>query len=296
VSHRKQPLLALESPFPAEHSMLRLMEPPRSSPDVLWQQLFDGTYDKPFILDSGRLRCLHFDLDAVQSAMLLSDPDRLSLAYTRKMMAFLLFKDSPARILMLGLGGGSLAKFCYRHLPQAAITAIELNRDVIALREDFLIPADDDRFRVICADSANYIALRGEDKDVILADACNRTGVAPQLEDVEFYQNAWRRLTPGGVFVMNLCGDRARYASHLAKIRQVFGEFMTLPVPRSNNLIVLALKQDDARIVWEELEARARVLKRRFRLEFPRYVRRLALDWKMRGWRPIFAPANEPGS
>jgi len=54
----------------------------------------------------------------------LDDPYALCLAYTRKMMAFLLFNSQPRRILQLGLGGGSLAKFCYKHLPDASITAV----------------------------------------------------------------------------------------------------------------------------------------------------------------------------
>jgi spermidine synthase len=197
--------------------VLRLLEPSSSCRSSLWQRLFDGTYDKPFILDTGRLRCLQFDLEAVQSAMYLDDPYRLSLAYTRKMMAFLLFKDAPHRMLLLGLGGGSLAKFCYRRLPGTAITAVEVNPDVIALRNAFLVPDDDDRFRVVRADSANYVAELGPGKDVILADACNRAGTAPALDAIEFYQSAWRCLSPGGVFVMNLCGDRSRLHRTLPK-------------------------------------------------------------------------------
>jgi spermidine synthase len=283
-------LLQLETPFPAAHGMLRLLEPPRSCKNALWQRLFDGTYDKPFILDSGRLRYLHFDFDAVQSAMHMEDPNRLSLAYTRKMMAFLLFKDTPRRILLLGLGGGSLAKFCYRHLPSSAITAVEVNSDVIALREAFLIPTDDERFRVVHAESANYLADLGPGKDVILADACDRTGIAPQLRAIEFFQSAWRRLSPGGVFAMNLCGDRSQMTSHLAKIRQVFGEYMTLPVRRDGNLIVFAFKEDRLKIRWGQLEARAAELERQFGLAFPRFVRRIALDWKLRSWDRLPAP------
>src|SRR6185312_17068474 len=121
-------------------------------------------------------------------------------------------------------------------LPSTAITAVELNPDVIALRRAFRIPADDDRFRVIHADSLSYIAGVGPGKDVILADACDRTGVARELQSVEFYQGAWRRLSPGGVFVMNLCADRLSAASLLAKIRHVFGEFMTLRVRSDGNV------------------------------------------------------------
>lgn len=99
------------------------------------------SYNKPFIMDTGRERSLHFDVFAVQSAMDLDDPYRLSLPYTRKMMAFLLFNGAPRRILLLGLGGGSLAKFCYRHLASAAITVVEVNPEVIAFRDAFFIPA-----------------------------------------------------------------------------------------------------------------------------------------------------------
>src|SRR5262245_31692994 len=106
MNPRRPPLLTIESPFPAEHSMLRFLEPPGTCTNTLWTRLFDVTYRKPFIVDSRLKRFLHFDLDAVQSAMDLQRPDRLCLSYTRKMMAFLLFNRAPRRILLLGLGGG----------------------------------------------------------------------------------------------------------------------------------------------------------------------------------------------
>src|SRR4029077_17997449 len=85
VSRTTPRLLAMESPFPEPHCMLRFLEPPDSCRKLLWERLFDGTYDKPFIVDSGLRRYLHFNFDAVQSAMHLENPDKLSLAYTRKM-------------------------------------------------------------------------------------------------------------------------------------------------------------------------------------------------------------------
>jgi spermidine synthase len=282
-------LLALESPLPERHAMLRLLEPPGSCRKSLWESVLDRTYNKPFIVDHGSRRFLHFDLDAVQSVMHLEHPDRLSLAYTRKMMAFLLFNRTPARILLLGLGGGSLAKFCYRRLPRADLTAVEVNPDVIALREAFRIPSDDERFRVIHADGADYVARLRLTKDVILADACNRVGIAPELDAIEFYQHAYRCLSHGGVFVTNLCSDIDGCAAHVAKIRAVFGdELMTLRVRRYGNVVVFAFKEGHAQIDWEQMAAAAASLKRKFGLDFPRYVRRIALDWKLRRGQPVF--------
>jgi spermidine synthase len=108
--------LVLESPYPEDGTTFHFLEPPDKDKFALWVQLCEGRYDKPFILDCGSRRFLHLDLNAIQSAMQINDPNRLSLAYTRKMMAFLLFKPAPARILLLGLGGGSLAKFCHQRL------------------------------------------------------------------------------------------------------------------------------------------------------------------------------------
>jgi spermidine synthase len=287
---RKPAMLAMESPFPEAHSMLRFLEPPGSCPQALWERLFDGTYDRPFIVDNGRRRFLHFDLDTVQSAMELEHPTRLALAYTRKMMAFLLFNRAPERILLLGLGGGSLAKFCYTHLGPTTLTAIEANPDVIALREEFCIPANDARFRVIHAEAAAYISDLASCKDVILADACDREGVAPELSSVEFYRNARRCLAPGGVFVTNICGDPDARAAHLVKLRNAFDdEFLTLPVGQTGNIIVLAFREARLSVPWNRLEADASRLKRRYGLDFPRYARRMALDVKLRRWQHVFA-------
>ena len=66
------------------------------------------------------VRSLHIGSDTIQSAMRLARPNDLELAYTRSMMAFLLFTERPARVLMIGLGGGSLAKFIYHRMPRGA--------------------------------------------------------------------------------------------------------------------------------------------------------------------------------
>jgi hypothetical protein len=87
---------------------------------------------------------------------------------------------------------------------------------------------------------------------------------------------------------MNLCGDRPNTLTHLAKIRHVFGEFLTLPVQADGNIVVFAVKEDPPEIRWQHLEERAVELKPQFGLEFPRFVRRMALVWKLRRWDRLF--------
>jgi spermidine synthase len=277
-------LLELASPAPLPAGRLRLLEPTDSSESTLLQRLIEGSYDKPFIQDCGPLRYLHFDLDDVQSVMRHDDPDALCLAYTRKMMAFLLFNPEPRRVLLLGLGGGSLAKFCYRHLPGARITALEIDPHVLALREEFQVPPDDERFRVVQGDGVEYIARRGRTgrsrsaapEDVILVDACDRNGLSPTLSSPELYTNLSRRLSADGVLVMNVCGEELAMENHLGRIRGVFGDrLISLPAREDGNLIVLGFKK--APPTWDgaELDRYARKLEQRFGLAFPRYARQM---------------------
>jgi spermidine synthase len=277
LTRRRSPrLLSIESLVPDANVMLRLLEPPGSCHATLLDRVYSGSYDKPFIVDNGPRRFLHFGFDAIQSAMELSNPQRLALAYTRKMMAFLLFNRAPKRVLLIGLGGGSLAKFCYANLPDAHLTAVEANQDVISLRNEFGIPADDDRFCVINADGATHISESRRRKDVILADACDRKGTAANLGSVEFYRSARNRLSAAGIMVVNVCGDKDSTAAHLANLREAFdGELLLLEVHEDNNLIVFAFKSRRPDISARRIETSASDLKQRFRLDFPRFARRL---------------------
>jgi spermidine synthase len=277
MKRRSPQLLKIESPFPDANVMLRLLEPPGSCHVELRERVYSGCYNKPLIVDYGRRRCLHFDFGAIQSVMELSNPQRLALAYTRKMMTFLLFNRTPKRILLLGLGGGSLAKFCYSELPQASLTAVEVNQDVISLRNEFVIPADNHRFRVIQADGAAYLSAPTHHTDVILVDACDRKGIASEIDSVEFYRNARSRLSPDGVFVVNVCGDKASTAAHLAKLCDAFeDELLALHVQQDGNVIVFGFKGRRPEVRRARLDASARDLKRQFRLDFPKYARNIS--------------------
>lgn len=125
-------------------------------------------------------------------------PDALDLRYTQKMMAFLLFNEKPEHIVMLGLGGGSLAKYCYRHLPNARISVVEINPEVIALRSYFNIPQDDSRFQVVCGDGARFIAEEKAPIDVLLIDAFDEQGIAPSMTHQSFLEGAYDHMAKDG--------------------------------------------------------------------------------------------------
>jgi spermidine synthase len=208
--------------------------------------------------------------------MLLDDPHALVAPYTRKMMAFLLFRPAPRHVLMIGLGGGSLAKFCYRHLPRTRITVVEISAEIIALRDEFAIPPDDERFEIIHDDGAAFLNKAQLVPDVVLIDAFDADGVSPSLAESDFYERVSRSMTPEGVLVLNLSGMTSRYPAHIEKVRAAFrGPIRLVPVDREDNVLLFAFSGQQPPDLSDFLQNRARYLERSMGLEFSRYLERL---------------------
>jgi spermidine synthase len=115
------------------------------------------------------------------------------------------FKKKIRRIGMVGLGGGSIPKYCYRNFPNTDISVAEINSEVIAVRDRFFVPKDDDRFRVHCEDGAEFVARHPAQFDVLFVDGYDEKGQPPQLCDVKFYGDCYRALTLHGMLIVNIC-------------------------------------------------------------------------------------------
>jgi spermidine synthase len=191
----------------------------------------------------GGRRTLEFAPGDVQSEMQLARPHALVLAYLRAMMCFALFVARPRHILMVGLGGGSLAKFCYRHFPQARITVVELRADVIALRDQFHVPPDDARFAVVHADAADYMGRWPASADVLLVDGFDAAGLPPALGSASFYAACRRTLREGGVLVANVFSYDPQYKALVARLRAAFdGRLAWFDGIAGNNHLLFAVK------------------------------------------------------
>jgi spermidine synthase len=279
------PWLEFESPWACQPGTVRVRQPKQGvTRDELAKRAWRDELTQPYIFDSLYERRMHFTNQATQSAMLLADPDALIAQYTRKMMAFLLFNPNPRHIVMIGLGGGSLAKFCYRHLPRSRITVVEISEDVIALREEFCIPKDDERFRVVHEDGARYVERLEEPMDVLLIDAFDADGIALSLAKSDFYASAARQLTETGMLVMNFWGPCARYVDNLVQARAAFGHTLVLG-PRSgdHNDLLVGFKQLPPHAITDELESVAHSLQMRLKLVFPRYLRLICQGHSLAG-------------
>ncbi len=270
------PILEIASPFAPEHARIRVLESPDADRTALAERLLGGTYDKPFIADDGTTRALHFCWRYVQSRMRIDEPVALQMSYTRMMMSFLLFHTNPRALLLLGLGGGSLAKYCHRHLPEARIVVVENNRDVLALRDEFAVPPDDQRFRVVEGDAGAFVAACRDRYHVVLMDAFDRHGLAPGLGRREFYDELRSRMHPNGTLVANVAGLRAERRNYIEAMRSAWGDnILVLPVEEDDNDVVFAFCDPTFEPRWRWIDGQVQAMRRRYGIEFPAFARQL---------------------
>ncbi|WP_129776811.1 fused MFS/spermidine synthase [Peristeroidobacter soli] len=232
--------------------------------------------DAPAIIETTSERLLRFSGDALQSRMRIDDPYALVAPYTRQMMSFLLFDPDPEHVLLIGLGGGSMAKFCYRYLPNARITVVEVDERVIAMRDAFLVPPNDHRFRVVHDDGARYVSQCERPANAVLIDAFDQNGVTPSLATPTFFDFVSRLLAPKGVAIMNLHGKRQRYTDHLQCAKAIFGTRTLLTqVTGADNALLYALAAGGAPPSARHLSLRARHLQATMPLNFRHYLKRI---------------------
>jgi spermidine synthase len=224
------------------------------------------------------LRSLHLGTTTVQSTMRIADPVDLVLSYTRAMMGFLLFRPKPRHVFMVGLGGGSLAKFVWHRLPGSRVTVVENSAQVIsAARGFFEVPPDGDRLRVIHGDGREWVRHPQAACDVLMVDAFDGESQVEALASEAFYGDCAAALERDGVLVLNLWSSDERFDTFLQRVERVFdGRVLCLPAERRGNVAVFAFHRSPEPSRWEDMRTRARQLEAVHGLEFQRFVSRLS--------------------
>ncbi|MBV5299717.1 MAG: spermidine synthase [Rhodoferax sp.] len=230
--------------------------------------------------DDGPVRHLHLGTEWIQGSMYLDNPVGLVHEYVQRMMAWLLFVEPdtvPDRLAMqLGLGAGSLTKFCVREL-QMKTTAIELNPQVLAACHGwFKLPADNPRQQVVLADAAEEIL---NPKwwgmiDALQVDLYDHEAAAPVLDSLPFYNHCRRLLTPEGCMTLNLFGRASSFERSVEKLSAAFGKpaVWAFKPTREGNTVVLA-QHTACRPRRELLMTRANAIEARWGLPADKWVR-----------------------
>ena len=243
----------------------------------------DGSDAEPVTLsEQDGVRYLHLGTPWVQGAMRIGQPGAIELEYVQRMLAWMLWRPATdlatGHAVQLGLGAGTLTRFCHQRLRMQRTTAVEINPSVIAAcRQWFRLPGDDARLAVVVDDAGRWIAdpRRAQTVQVLQVDLYDHEAAAPVLDDEGFYRACRQALVEGeGVMSVNLFGRAASFAASVGRIGSVFGGacVWNLRPTREGTTVVIATR-GVALPGRDELAARADRIEDRFGLPARKWLR-----------------------
>ncbi len=226
------------------------------------------------VMERGNKRTLHFGTPDIQSDIDLRAPHQLTLGYMHTMLNALLLMENPKRILMIGLGGGSMARFLLHHYPECQIDAIECRQAVADIARDYFLLSDNPRLNIVVEDGGRFCFSADPSQyghyDIILVDAFIGNSIARQVCGQGFSDVCHQRLTKHGLFAMNLwSGSFISSKELLEGISGSFsGQLVHFTVANKNNVVAIAYNGDLQQVLNQPLNERAQKMTQQLSVNF----------------------------
>ncbi len=255
------------------------------------------------VIQNGDRRCLLFNVhrgDRNQTCMFVSEPDRLVFDYTRMSFAGLLVNPEPERILIIGLGGGSLPMTFADLFPSAKIDVVEIDEAVVKVAREYFFFEENENTTVYVDDGRPFIkraSIRRQTYDYIILDAFSGDYIPEHMLTQEFLEEVKSIMTDDAVLVANTFSTSRLYDHESVTYQKVFGEFFNFKLPTSGNRIIIAtINSLPAR---EQLITQSESLLdglEKFGVPIDEYPRRLStrIDWDMS--RRVLTDQYSPGN
>jgi len=244
-----------------------------SWPPAVWARLKtilekDSFYHRIRVEEDDDARYMYFDR-TLQSAMNLKDPTALRLIYSRYTSLGMVFRPDAKKVLIVGLGGGSIPKKLQKEFPALEIDVVEIDPEVVQIAKTQFGVRDGKNLHLYVQDGRLFLTRATTQYDIILLDAYYSDAMPFHLATKEFFELAQRKLSPNGIIVANLIsavtGPSGKIARAFAKTqRLIFPQVYVFAARRPDNVstetiqnvIVIATK-DKQRLDIKEIVKRA---------------------------------------
>lgn len=233
----------------------------RAQHKVLWEK--ESPYNSILVTEYERgLRTLFFEKGgARQSVVKPGDPDHIELPYARTMMAAIAVVEEPRRVLVVGLGGGTIPSFLHKHYPQTIIDVVDIDPDVVDAAKKFFGFTVSPTMRAYVRDGRGFIEECKGLYDIIFLDAFGSDNIPYHLATREFLTAVRQALKPQGIVAGNIWSSSSN-PLHDAMVRtyqEVFESVYLLDVQGAGNEIILAVPRK-YHISREELARRSQAI------------------------------------
>ncbi len=203
-------------------------------------------YRNILVEDKGDLRCLKFNVKSNktrQSCLLKSQPQQLVFNYTKQLLTGLLVNPDPKRILIIGLGGGTMSNTLHQLLPSSYIDNVEIDQSVIKVARQYFGFLENDQIKTYSQDGRVFVKralLKKKEYDWIILDAFNGDYIPEHLMTQEFLEEIQSLLSQQGILTANTFSSSKLYGYESATYKAVFGDFYQVTNADSSNRIILA--------------------------------------------------------
>ncbi len=221
--------------------------------------------------ENGTLRTLRFrrrGTDYDESVVDMAEPLQLVIYYSRLMFSGFLFVPEPKRVLVVGLGGGTLSRVIAHYFPEAKVDSIELDPEVLNVAKKYFLFKEGPNLKVFTRDGRVQIKRllrQGATYDVIMLDAFRGGYIPYHLTTKEFLEECRGILSPGGAVVANLRPGFLLYEYQRRTFAKVFQSHYAFG-GGSNKILVSIPKEVKA--TKQELYERAQKLQERHKFSF----------------------------
>jgi len=226
-------------------------------------------YNDIFITKQRNELTMSFQLkgyDYTESIANLVDPDDLPVRYTQVMTLGVAYPAEVKKVLMIGLGGGSISSYLGRYMPDATIDTVEIDPGVVTAAKKYFGMIETPRVRYHEGDGRVFLNRRKDTYDLILVDAFHGGYVPFHLLTREFYTLVKQHLSAGGAAAFNVHDGTKLYASTLLTLRAVFPGVHLYP---SGEGEVIVVATGDAPPDASALDARGKALQDKHGFRFP---------------------------
>ena len=195
--------------------------------------------------DHDGIRTLRFGKNGPrQSIVKPGDLNYLGLPYTKSAMIGLAFAQHIDRVLVIGVGGGSIPMFLRKHYPSAHIDVVDIDPQIIALAKQYFNFVENRSLISHAQDGRTFIENVQKPYDLIFLDAFTAAGIPKHLATKEFLLAMKNALNASGAIITNMWSTATAnplYRPMLRTYQEVFDEVYTLRVPKAGNKVVIAL-------------------------------------------------------
>src|SRR5215831_16771958 len=212
----------------------------------------DSPYQQVRIRDDDLFRYLVLDR-TFHAVMWKADPVTLFLPYSQLMVSSLALVPEPKRGLILGHGGGSLAKWLAHRWPELELDVVEFDPVVVRMAEEYFSYQTPSQHHVHVRDARVFLNSTERTYDFVWVDVFARHMIPFHLTTAEFFAELRAHLAPNGILAVNLAssgegGDLLRANAVVQTMRRSFPNVESFavkgpwnsPQMRSENLIFFA--------------------------------------------------------